>query len=58
MVVRYRESSPASETSEEEEEVLRRPVVTTSGRPSRNCRRSTNYADIEKAGDVLDYFLN
>ena len=55
---RYIESSAEEESSESEEEVLARPVTTSSGRPSRNCRRSTNYADIEKAGDVLDYLLN
>ena len=54
---RYRDSSH-EESSESEEEVLKRPVVSSTGRPSRNCRRSTNYADIEKAGDVLDYLLN
>jgi len=55
---RYVESSAEEESSESEEEVLARPVVSATGRPSRNCRRSTNYADIEKAGDMLDYFLN
>jgi len=54
---RYRDDSH-EESSESEEEVLKRPVVSSTGRPSRNCRRSTNYADIEKAGDVLDYLLN
>jgi len=55
---RYRESSGEEESSENEEEVLKRPVVQSSSRPSRNCRRSTNYADIEKSGDVLDFLLN
>jgi len=55
---RYIESSEEEE-SETEEEVLQRSVpASTSARPSRNCRRSTNYADIERSGDVLDYFLN
>ena len=54
---RYRESSEEEESSENEQEVLKRPVHTSS-RPSRNCRRSTNYADIEKSGDVLDFLLN
>lgn len=54
---RYIESS-ADESSENEADVLTRPVVPSTNRPSRNCRRSTNYADIEKAGDVLDYLLN
>jgi len=53
---RYVESSD-EESSESETEVLSRPVVTKSGRPSRNCRQSTNYADIEESGNVLDYLL-
>ncbi len=54
---RYRDSSEEEESSESEGEVLSRPVVTKSGRPSRNCRQSTNYAEIEGASDVLDYLL-
>jgi len=53
---RYVESSD-EESSESETEVLSRPVITKSGRPSRNCRQSTNYADIEESGNVLDYLL-
>merc|ERR1719309_1362722 len=42
-------------TSESEEEVLSRPApARESGRPARNCRRSTNYAEIEKAFDTMD----
>ena len=34
------------------------PAATSaSGRPSRNCRRSTNYAELEAGDDVLDYLL-
>jgi hypothetical protein len=33
------------------------PAVSASGRPSRNCRRSTNYAELEAGDDVLDYLL-
>ncbi len=57
---KYKESSEEEEeeeSSESEGEVLSRPVVTKSGRPSRNCRQSTNYAEIEGASDVLDYLL-
>jgi len=53
---KYNESS-VEESSESETEVMSRPVVTKSGRPSRNCRQSTNYAEIEGASDVLDYLL-
>ncbi len=33
------------------------PAVSASGRPARNCRRSTNYAELEAGDDVLDYLL-
>jgi len=45
----------AAITSESESEVLSRSAPSrTSGRPARNCRRSTNYAEIEKGYDHMD----
>jgi len=34
------------------------PPVRVSNRPARNSRKITNYAALEEAGDVLDYFLD
>ena len=70
---RYRDTSDDEEETEEDtstdDEPLKVPVqasrptasappaVSASGRPSRNCRRSTNYAELEAGDDVLDYLL-
>jgi len=52
------ESSEEVSSDSDEESVLVRPAPTReSNRPARNSRKITNYAALEEAGDVLDYFL-